>query len=84
MKHRILEKVNRHGKSYFYPQYRSFFAWAYYSGDCMDDLRYDNMLDSIQYIRSLSKKDTILYAKKNSIVFLEGKEIMEAWKQWSE
>ena len=33
---------------------------------------------------ALSKKDTILYAKKNSVVFLEGKEIMEAWKQWSE
>jgi len=32
---------------------------------------------------ALSKKDIILYAKKNGMVFLEGKEIIEAWKQWS-
>ena len=33
--------------------------------------------------KALSKKDIIQYAKKNDIVFLEGNEIIEAWKQWS-
>jgi 3,4-dihydroxy 2-butanone 4-phosphate synthase len=33
--------------------------------------------------KALAKKDVISYAKKNNIVFLEGKEIIEAWKQWS-
>jgi 3,4-dihydroxy 2-butanone 4-phosphate synthase len=33
--------------------------------------------------KALTKKDVISYAKKNDIVFLEGKEIIEAWKQWS-
>jgi 3,4-dihydroxy 2-butanone 4-phosphate synthase len=32
---------------------------------------------------ALSKKDVICYAEKNDLTFLEGKEIMEAWKQWS-
>ena len=32
---------------------------------------------------ALSKKDVICYAKKNDLTFLEGKEIIEAWKQWS-
>lgn len=33
--------------------------------------------------RALSKKDTQDYAKRNELTFLEGKEIVEAWKQWS-
>lgn len=32
---------------------------------------------------ALSKKDVICYAKKNDLTLLEGKEIIEAWKQWS-
>lgn len=32
---------------------------------------------------ALSKKDVICYAEKNDLTFLEGKEIIEAWKQWS-
>jgi 3,4-dihydroxy 2-butanone 4-phosphate synthase len=32
---------------------------------------------------ALSKKDVICYAKKNDFAFLEGKDIIEAWKQWS-
>ena len=32
---------------------------------------------------ALSKKDAIYYAEKNDITFLEGKEIIEAWRQWS-
>jgi len=33
--------------------------------------------------KALSKKDAIKYAQKNNLVFLEGKEIIEAWKKWS-
>jgi len=33
--------------------------------------------------KALSKKDVIIYAEKNNLTFLEGKEIIEAWKQWS-
>jgi 3,4-dihydroxy 2-butanone 4-phosphate synthase len=33
--------------------------------------------------RASSKKDSIRYAKKNGFAFLEGKEIITAWKQWS-
>lgn len=33
--------------------------------------------------RALSKEDAIRYAEKNNFVFLEGKEIIQAWKQWS-
>jgi 3,4-dihydroxy 2-butanone 4-phosphate synthase len=32
--------------------------------------------------RALSKKDTQDYAKRNNLVFLEGKDILEAWKKW--
>ena len=33
--------------------------------------------------KALSKEDTLIYAEKNNFVFLEGKEIVKAWKQWS-
>ena len=33
--------------------------------------------------RALSKSDAENYAKKNNLIFLEGKEIIQAWKQWS-
>lgn len=33
--------------------------------------------------RALSKKDTIKYANKNNYIFLEGNDIIKAWKQWS-
>jgi 3,4-dihydroxy 2-butanone 4-phosphate synthase len=33
--------------------------------------------------KALSKEDTLRYAEKNNFVFLEGKEIVKAWKQWS-
>jgi 3,4-dihydroxy 2-butanone 4-phosphate synthase len=33
--------------------------------------------------KALSKKEAIKYAQKNNLVFLEGKEIIEAWKKWS-
>ncbi len=33
--------------------------------------------------KALSKEDTMRYAEKNNFVFLEGKEIVKAWKQWS-
>ncbi len=33
---------------------------------------------------SLPKEKTRAYAEKNGLVFLEGKEIIEAWKKWSE
>jgi 3,4-dihydroxy 2-butanone 4-phosphate synthase len=32
---------------------------------------------------ALSKKEAMKYAEKNNLVFLEGKEIVEAWKEWS-
>jgi 3,4-dihydroxy 2-butanone 4-phosphate synthase len=33
--------------------------------------------------KALSKEDTKKYAEKNNLVFLEGKEIVKAWKQCS-
>jgi len=33
--------------------------------------------------KALSKNDTIKYAKKNNYTFLEGKNIIKVWKQWS-
>ncbi len=33
--------------------------------------------------RALSKENAIKYAKDNNLIFLEGKEIVEAWKKWS-
>ena len=33
--------------------------------------------------RALSKEKVKEYARKNNLVFLEGKEIVEAWKKWS-
>lgn len=33
--------------------------------------------------KALSKDEAKKYAKKNNLVFLEGKDIIEAWKQWS-
>jgi 3,4-dihydroxy 2-butanone 4-phosphate synthase len=32
--------------------------------------------------KALSKAETIAYAKKNKFVFLEGKDIIHAWRQW--
>jgi 3,4-dihydroxy 2-butanone 4-phosphate synthase len=31
---------------------------------------------------ALSKKEAIAYAKKNNLIFLEGNEIIKAWKEW--
>lgn len=39
------------------------------------------MMDSYN---ALSKKDAIKYSKEHALTFLEGKEIREAWKIWSE
>jgi 3,4-dihydroxy 2-butanone 4-phosphate synthase len=33
--------------------------------------------------RALTKENAIKYAKNNNLIFLEGKEIVEAWKKWS-
>jgi len=33
--------------------------------------------------KALSKKESIKYAEKKNLVFLEGNEIVEAWKKWS-
>jgi len=33
--------------------------------------------------RALTKENAIKYAKDNNLIFLEGKEIVEAWKKWS-
>jgi len=33
--------------------------------------------------KALPKKDAIKYAHKNNLIFLEGKEIIEAWEKWS-
>jgi 3,4-dihydroxy 2-butanone 4-phosphate synthase len=33
--------------------------------------------------KALSKKETIKYAKKNNFIFLEGKDVIKKWKQWS-
>ncbi len=32
---------------------------------------------------ALSKRKAMKYAEKNNLVFLEGKEIIEAWREWS-
>jgi len=34
--------------------------------------------------KALSKNKAIEYAKKHNLVFLEGKDIIEAWKKWSQ
>ncbi len=34
--------------------------------------------------KALSKTDAIKYANRNNLVFLEGREIKEVWKRWSE
>ena len=33
--------------------------------------------------RALPKEKAMQYAKKHNLVFLEGKEIVKAWKKWS-
>lgn len=33
--------------------------------------------------KALAKKDAKTYAKKNNLVFLEGNDVVQAWKQWS-
>lgn len=33
---------------------------------------------------SLSKEEAVAYAEENELVYLEGREIIEAWKAWSE
>jgi 3,4-dihydroxy 2-butanone 4-phosphate synthase len=33
--------------------------------------------------KSLTKNEAKKYAEKNRLMFLEGKEILEAWKSWS-
>jgi 3,4-dihydroxy 2-butanone 4-phosphate synthase len=33
--------------------------------------------------RALTKENAIKYARDNNLIFLEGKEIVEAWKKWS-
>ncbi|MEF8879153.1 MAG: 3,4-dihydroxy-2-butanone-4-phosphate synthase [Candidatus Thermoplasmatota archaeon] len=33
--------------------------------------------------KALSKKESIDYAERNGLVFLEGKDIVETWKKWS-
>jgi 3,4-dihydroxy 2-butanone 4-phosphate synthase len=33
--------------------------------------------------RALQREDAQKYAKKHNLVFLEGKEVIEAWKKWS-
>ena len=38
------------------------------------------MMDSVN---ALPKKVAIKYSKEHNLVFLEGKEIREAWKVWS-
>jgi 3,4-dihydroxy 2-butanone 4-phosphate synthase len=35
------------------------------------------------YGKALSKEDAKKYAEKNNLIFLEGNEIIKAWKQWS-
>jgi 3,4-dihydroxy 2-butanone 4-phosphate synthase len=32
---------------------------------------------------AMAKQDAIQYAEKNNLIFLEGNEIIEAWKKWS-
>lgn len=34
--------------------------------------------------KSLPKKDAMKYAEKHGLIFLEGKEIIEAWREWQE
>jgi 3,4-dihydroxy-2-butanone 4-phosphate synthase len=33
--------------------------------------------------KALPKEDAKKYAEKNNLVFLEGNDIIKAWKQWS-
>ncbi len=33
---------------------------------------------------ALSKKDALKFAEKHKLVFVEGKDVMEAWERWSE
>ena len=33
--------------------------------------------------KAMSKEDAKRYAEENNLVFLEGKDIIEAWKKWS-
>ncbi len=33
--------------------------------------------------KALPKEDAKKYAQKNNLIFLEGNDIIEAWKQWS-
>ncbi|HEC76877.1 MAG TPA: 3,4-dihydroxy-2-butanone-4-phosphate synthase [Thermoplasmatales archaeon] len=40
--------------------------------------------EMLDFGESLKKEDAIKYAEKNGYIFLEGKEIIEAWKKWSE
>jgi 3,4-dihydroxy 2-butanone 4-phosphate synthase len=32
--------------------------------------------------KALSKEEVIKYANENNIIFLEGREIIRAWKKW--
>ncbi len=38
--------------------------------------------EMMDYGHSLSKEDAMEYAEENKLVFLEGREIVEAWKEW--
>ena len=38
--------------------------------------------EMLGYEKSLPKEEAKKYAKENNIIFLEGKEIIEAWKKW--
>jgi hypothetical protein len=40
MRFRILEKVNKEAKTHYYPQYKSFGIWWYYSELVFDELYY--------------------------------------------
>ena len=33
--------------------------------------------------KALSKKDTVKYAEDNNLTFIEGKDVIQAWKKWS-
>jgi 3,4-dihydroxy 2-butanone 4-phosphate synthase len=37
----------------------------------------------MDHVNALSKKEAIKYAEKHNLVFLEGKDIVEAWHVWS-
>jgi len=36
-----------------------------------------------EYGKALSKEDARRYAEKNGLTFLEGKDIVRAWNEWS-